>query len=154
MSHRSSALTWLGAKLPELTGFVGGFAENKHAFRRIFPSPEGVACLLRSMPVPDLIVGKLRCAQLPAELAPLLADLARPPTRATGSRPGIDPFVAVALQETTARVAGDDDPAGLAPDHLIFHQKPVEASAISAPIGRPRLVLSITGPPAILSHRT
>ena len=37
-----------------------------------------MTCALRSMPVPDLIVGKLGCAQLPAELAPLLADLARP----------------------------------------------------------------------------
>jgi hypothetical protein len=70
-----------------------------------------------SMPVPDLIVGKLRCAQLPAKLAPLLADLARPPTRATGSRPDIDPFVAVALKETTARIAGDDDLAAVLADH-------------------------------------
>ena len=72
---------------------------------------------LRSMPVPDLIVGKLRCAQLPAELAPLLVDLARPPTLATSLRPDIDPNVAVALQEATAPIAGDDDPAVLAVDH-------------------------------------
>jgi hypothetical protein len=32
-------------------------------------------------------------------------------------RPHIDPFVAIALQEATARIAGDDDPAGLALDH-------------------------------------
>ena len=42
------------------------------------------------MPVPDLIVG-------PAELAPVLADFAHPPTLAPGLRPDIDPFVAVAL---------------------------------------------------------
>jgi len=38
------------------------------------------------------------------ELMPVLADLACPPTLATGSRPDIDPFVAVALQEATARM--------------------------------------------------
>jgi hypothetical protein len=44
------------------------------------------------MPVPDLIVGKLRCAKLPAGLEPLVADLPRPPTLATGSPPDIDAF--------------------------------------------------------------
>ena len=61
------------------------------------------------MPVPDLIVG-------PAELAPVLANLARPPTLAPGLRPDIDPFVAVALEHATAGIAGDDDPAVLAAD--------------------------------------
>jgi hypothetical protein len=69
------------------------------------------------MPVPDLIVGKLRYAHLAAELAPVLADLARLPTFLTSSRPDIDPFVAVALQEATAPIAGDDDPAVMAVDH-------------------------------------
>ena len=64
-----------------------------------------------------LIFGKLGCAQHPAELIPILADLASPPTLATGSRPEIDPFVAVALQQATAGIADDDDPAVLAVDH-------------------------------------
>ena len=69
------------------------------------------------MPVPDLIAGELRCAQLPAELAPVLADLARLPALAFSWRPDIDPIVAVALRDVTTRIAGEDDPAGLAVDH-------------------------------------
>ena len=68
------------------------------------------------MPAPDLIFGKVRYTSGPAELAPVLADLAHPPTLAPGLRPDIDPFVAVALERATAGIAGDDDPAVLAAD--------------------------------------
>ena len=74
------------------------------------------------MPAPDLIVGKLRYAHLPAELVPVPADFARAPTLAPGLRPDIDPLVAVALREATAGIAGNDDPAVLAADHFILHQ--------------------------------
>jgi hypothetical protein len=62
------------------------------------------------MPVPNLIVGKLRCAHLPAELVPVPADFARPPTLAPGLRPDIDQFVAVALERAIAGITVDDDP--------------------------------------------
>ena len=68
------------------------------------------------MPAPDLIVGKARYTHGPAELAPVLADLAHPPTLAPGLRSDIDQFVAVALERATAGIAGDDDPAVLATD--------------------------------------
>ena len=69
------------------------------------------------MPAPDLIITKLRCAHLAAELAPVLADLARLPTVTLGLRPDLYPLVAVALRKATAGIAGDDDPAVLAVDH-------------------------------------
>ena len=68
------------------------------------------------MPAPDLIVGKVRYTHEPAELAPVLADLAHPPTLAPGLRSDIDQFVAVALERATAGIAGDDDPVVLAVD--------------------------------------
>ena len=68
------------------------------------------------MPAPDLIFGKVRYTHGPAELTPVLADLAHPPTLAPGLRRDIDPFVAVALERATAGIAGDDDPTVLAAD--------------------------------------
>jgi hypothetical protein len=75
------------------------------------------------MPAPDLIVGKLRCAHLPAELAPVLADL-----------------------EAAAGIAGDDDPAVLAADHLITtNPSPGRRQACAKAERTAPALLSITG---------
>ena len=66
------------------------------------------------MPAPDLIFGKVRYTSGPAELAPVLANLARPPTLAPCLRPDVDPFVAIALEGAIARITIDDDPVVLA----------------------------------------
>jgi hypothetical protein len=98
------------------------------------------------MPAPDLIVGKLRCAHLPAELAPVLADLAHPPTVTLGLQPELRPTFAIALREAAAGIAGDDDPAVLAADHLITtNPSPGRRQACAKAERTAPALLSITG---------